>query len=56
MDNQVYLVGSNTSRVNLVKSSMSQFSPENFTHIQVEELLERSFRNNIIIIVEELGN
>ena len=55
MDNQVYLVGSNTSRVNLVKSSMSQFSPENFTHIQVEELLERSFRNNIIIIVEELG-
>lgn len=55
MDNQIYLVGSNISRVNLVKSSMSQFSPENFTHIQVEELLERDFRNNIIIIVEELG-
>lgn len=54
MRNQVYIVGDNVNRVNAVKDNMTQFDPENITHIKVTELLNKSFNHNVIIITEEL--
>lgn len=54
MREQIYVVGDNINRVSAAIKHMTQFNPENITHISVDEFLNKNFRNNIIIITQEL--